>query len=387
MRSPLVDWPGVREPIRNSGGNVDLLLELERLRGFPGRAAGTDAERRAAKHLAARLEQLGRGARLEPVRVRPAFALTHLMHAGAGLVGSVLSVYVPIAGLALVLVAAISAFGDLTASFFLARLATPIRATQNVVSAEDEGKPGRLILVARYDAGRSGTLFGDRLRRWPTVFCGSLVVIAICAAARVIGLDATWLTVIQFVPTVVLIAAFPLLGEVALAEPGPGENRNASGAATVLGLAERYGGRLEHFDLTVLLTGAGHPTPLGMRGWIGRRRRELDPETTAVVCVEAAAFGTPHYATREGTVLPTRFHPTLTAICDELESATPYVSHELSDAYVARSAGLPAIRVSALGARDRAPESVDADALARTFDFLAALVERIDEEIGPRLGA
>jgi len=286
----------------------------------------------------------------------------------------------------LVLLATLSAVGDLTGAFFLGRLPFGTRASQNVLSDEDLGKPGRLILVARYDAGRGGALFGDRLRRWPSVFLWSLMVILACATARLFGLDATWLTIVQFVPTVVLLAIAPLLAEVALSEVGAGANRNASGVATVLRLADRYGGELEHFDLTVVFTGAGDPLPLGMRAWLRRHSRELDPVATAVVCIEPAGHGTPHYATKEGLVFPARFHSTLTAICAEMETAAPYVARRLSDAYAARIAGLPAIHVGSLGEDASAPESVDPDALARTYDFVSELIERIDEEIGPRLG-
>jgi hypothetical protein len=364
---------------------VDVPFELERLAGFRGRGAGPDAERQAARHLAARLEKLGRDARIEPARVRPAFAIAHLIHLGLGIVGSVLAVYEPLAGLALVALALISTFGDLTGSFFLVRRLTPVRATQNIVSEEDDDKPGRLVLVAHYDAGRGGALYDPRLRRWPTVMFWSLVVIAVCAVVRLIGLEPTWLTVIQFIPTVALIAALPLFADVAVSGFEPGENRNASGVATVLRLAEQYGGSLEHFDLTVLLTGAEQPFSLGMRDWLRRHQHELDAEETAVVCVDCAAYGTPHYATKEGLIFPARYHPALVTICDELETAKAYVSREMSDAYLARTAGLPAIRISSLSARLDAPETIDTDALARTYDFMCDLLERIDEEIGPRL--
>src|SRR5258705_9118068 len=123
-----------------------------------------------------------------------------------------------------------------------------------------------LWLGAHCDAPRGGMLLEPRLRLWPVVFFWSLAVIAACALLRVFGLEATWLTIIQFIPTVVLIAACPLFVDVALSHPREGLNDNASGVATVLRLAERYGGRLEHFDLMVVFTGGGAPLPLGVGG-------------------------------------------------------------------------------------------------------------------------
>src|SRR5258705_6849607 len=97
---------------RMGGGRTRDAEELEALASIGPRRAGTEPERRAARHLEQRLKEMGRDARIEPTRIRPNIALTHLIHAVAGIVASVLSVYVPIAGLILALVATLSAFGD-----------------------------------------------------------------------------------------------------------------------------------------------------------------------------------------------------------------------------------------------------------------------------------
>jgi hypothetical protein len=308
-----------------------------------------------------------------------------LVHAAAGIAGSVLAVYMPAVGLALVALATVSAFGDLTGTFHLVRALTPARASQNVVSDKDTGKPGLLLLVAHYDAPRGGMLTGPRLRRWPAIFFWSLALITVCAVARVAGLEATWLTVVQFIPTVVLIGSCALFIDVMLAPAREGGDDNASGVATVLRLAERYDGRLEHFDVMVLLTGASAHFALGMRSWLKRHRRELEPAAVAVVSVDAVGNGTPHYAVKEGPILASRMHPTLVELCRESEMASPYISRELSDAYAARAAGLPTIRISSRTAKGGAGDQADPDALARSHDFLSDLVERIDAEIGPRL--
>src|SRR5690242_19358605 len=100
---------------------VDPLREIEDLVAYEGRVAGTDAERRAAVHLVERLRALGRDAELEPTRVRPAWPVTHVIHAVLGIAGSLLSVSQPAIGLGLALLAGVSTFGDLTGSFFLFR--------------------------------------------------------------------------------------------------------------------------------------------------------------------------------------------------------------------------------------------------------------------------
>src|SRR5215208_7434015 len=137
---------------------VDPMQEIEGLVAFEGRWPGTDAERRAAEHLEQRLQALGRDAEVEPASVYPNYAVTHAIHALIGIVGSVLSVYTPVVGAALVLFATISAFGDLTGSLYIVRRLTGRRASQNVTSKESGEKRGAVILTAHYDAARTGAV-------------------------------------------------------------------------------------------------------------------------------------------------------------------------------------------------------------------------------------
>lgn len=390
---------------------VDPLREIEALVEFDGRWPGTDAERRAATHLVERLRSLGREASLEPIRVRPGYPLAHLIHALLGIVGSVLSVKSPLLGLGIVLLAVVSTFGDLTGAFFLARLFTPGRASQNVVSPEEGGKPGLLVLSAHYDAARTGAVFNRRAMergaalskaiRRPlgpfTPFFWSLMTILVCCILRVPGITALPVTVVQFVATLALIVSVPLLADIALSGVVPGANDNASGVATVLRLAERYGGALENFDVMVLFPGAEEGFLLGMRSWVRGHRKELDRGSTVFLNVDTVGHGMPRYETKSGFVLPLAFHPTLVELCEELAEehhARGVSMRVISDAYAARAAGFPAISISCLNAMDYVPtyhqhsdviENVDPDALDRAFFFCADLIERIDERIGPDL--
>jgi Peptidase family M28 len=367
------------ESTETSGGRRDAVQQIDAITSIGPRRAGSEAERRTARHLQGRLQELGRVAELEPTRVRPNFALTHLVHAVAGIVASVLSVYVPTAGLILAVVATVSAFGDLTGSSALVRSLMPLRASQNVVSDEDNGKPGLIVLVAHYDAPLTGMLADRRLTLWPLALFASLGVITLCAVGRLAGLDATWFTVIQFIPTVVLIVLTPAFADTAISDVDEGRADNASGVAAAIQLAESHSGRLTHFDLMVLFTGASAHCGLGMRAWLKRHRRELDPEATAVISLDNIAGGEPVYAVKEGPVFASRMHPALVEIAAEAGGSS-YESRELSDAYLARSAGLPALRVSTT-----ASGAVDPHTFTAVCEFSASLLERIDDEIGPRL--
>jgi hypothetical protein len=393
---------------------LEPLEDIEALVSHGARGPGTDAERRAAGQLERRLREMGRDARVEPIEVRPGYPLVHLIHAAAAIVGSVLSVSAPLAGSIVLLVTAVSAFGDLTGTLHLARRLTPRRASQNVHSPEDGGRSGVLVLVAHYDAGGSGAAFGRtmterraalgaRIRRpiggFEPFFWSILVVLA-CALLRLPGLDAAPVTAVQFLATVVLIVSVPLLAEVALSGAVPGANDNASGVATVLRLAERYGGDLDHFDVWVVLTGAEEGMELGMRAWLRAHRRELDKARTAFLCVDEVGHGTVRYARREGYVVAQPQHRGLVELCDQIAEededgsygARSYVSRSATDAHAARVAGFPAVSVSCLGSLDYAPHhhratdtvaNVDPAALERAYGFCSELIELIDERIGP----
>jgi hypothetical protein len=365
-------------------------------------------------HLVERLRALGREAELEPTRVRPGYPLTHIVHALLGIAGSVVAVKSPLIGALLVLFAAVSTFGDLTGSFFLVRRLTPGRASQNVVSREssDGGdKPGLLVISAHYDAARTGAVFSRRsLERTATLsklirrpigpfapFFWSLVVIFVCCLLRLISIDPLPLTVVQFLATVVLIVSVPLLADIALSGVVPGANDNASGVATALRLAERFGGSLEHFDILVLLPGAQEGFLLGMRAWLRRHKKELDRSSTVFLNVDTVGHGTVRWQTKSGFIFPLAFHPALLGLCGELgeeHKARGVTMRVIADAYAARSAGFPAVSIGCLNAMDYVPthhqytdtpENVDIDALDRAYHFCSDLIELIDERVGPDL--
>ncbi|MEA2412388.1 MAG: hypothetical protein QOC77_2949 [Thermoleophilaceae bacterium] len=399
---------------------VDAPLEIEQLTAFNGRQAGSDAERRAANHLRRQLRGLDREASVEPIAVHPRWYLAHLVHALLAIAGSVISVKYALAGLILVAAAAISTLADITGRLALARRLTGRRASQNVVSAESTRRPGRLILSAHYDSARLGAAFGRLDERRAALgrlvhrqigpaepFAWSILLLVLTSAARLAGLHNPVLSAVQFVPTVVLIVSVPFLVDVALSGPGPGAGDNASGVATVLRLAERYGGTLDHFDVDVLLPGAQEGGALGMRAWLKRHRKELDPLSTIVVNVDEVGAGTVRYAAKEGPLLALRQHPRLVRLCDQIREedessgegrygARRVTARRPGDAYAARARGIPAITISCAGELDRAPhhhrhtdtpEEIDRAALDRAFGFCSELIELIDEEIGPDVAA
>jgi hypothetical protein len=387
---------------------IDPTAEIEQLTAaFPGRKAGSDAERRAANHLTKRLTALGREAHTEPTTIWPRWPLVHLIHATAAIAGSALSIDHPLIGTILIAAALASTLAEVTGRVPIARRITGRRASQNVVSAEDIGKPGTLILTAHYDAARGGSAFGERVRQrtGPAApFVWSLVLLLATAAAREAGLDdSSALKVVQFVPTVVLIFYVPFLADILLSGTVPGANDNASGAVTVLRLAERYGGPrgLDHFDVRVLLTGAQETGAQGMREWLGTNRRQLDPLRTVVLNVDEVGAGTIRYARKEGPLLALKQHPRLVRLCEQIAAedaedgrygAIPVTKRTPGDAYAARSRSIPAITISCGPAPHHhrptdTPDNVDRQSLDRAFRFCSELIELIDEQIGPDIAS
>jgi hypothetical protein len=394
------------------------MREIEALVGHEGRGPGTDAERRAALHLERRVRELGRDAEIEPFDVWPRWQLAHLIHALAAIAGSLISTSSAVVGAAILAVVAVAVFGDLTGTLYLTRRLIGRRASQNVVSREDGDRPGTIVLLAHYDAARSGAVFNDRaMRRRALIgrvlhrpigpfepFFWAILVALACAGLRLAGIDTDAVTAVQFVATVVLIVSVPLLIDIGLSEVVPGANDNASGVATALRLADRYGDSLDHFDLWVVLTGSEEAFAQGARAFMRRHRRELDRNGTVFLCIDKVGAGTVRYARREGLLIARRYHSMLVGLCDQIAAedadddgrydARSIVSRSVTDAVPARGKGYAAVSISCLGERGYAPhyhqptdlpEHIEPEALDRAFGFCSELIELLDEEIGPQL--
>jgi hypothetical protein len=390
----------------SQAGGLDLQAELDGILDLGRRAPGSDAERRTALYLQQRLETLGRSAEVEPLAVYASWPLAYAILAAAAVAASVLSIYVPLAGAALALAAALLTFLDAGMLVPTVRRLLGRRASQNVISWAGSDKPGALVLVAHYDAGRAGLAHSDRSARRKAAISGlvrrpigglqplfwaQLGVLA-CTLLRLVGLDGTAVSVVQFVPTLALIAAVALLLDIALAGTRAGENDNASGCVLVLRLTERYGGEsLRNFDLHVLFTGAQKAGAAGMRAFLRRHRDRLRPDTTVFLNIDEVGSGAVRYARREGALLTLRSHPQLVSLADQIaeddQSAEPIVSRSASDASAATAAGFPAVTVTCRERLDYASGRVDERALEAAEGFCAELIERLDAEVGPSIAA
>ena len=365
---------------------LSALDEIDALADVGRRAPGSDAERRAARYLEARLRELGRKGETEPVEAWPRWPLAYALCAALSALGSVLSVSLPLLGAALAFASALLFVLDAGLLIPVVRRLLGRRASQNVISWGPGERPGQIVLVAHSDAGRGGLALGRRLRRpfgAQPLLWAQLAVLA-CCLVRVAGPDPLALSVVQFVPTVGLIVAVALLLDIALASTRGGENDNASGVALALLLAERFGAqRLEHFDVHVLFSGAQKALAAGMLSFLRRHRGELDRQTTVFINLDEVGSGSVRYAGKEGPLITIKAHVQLMEHCD----APTVVNRSPSDGYAARLRGFPAITISCRDADGNAHPRVEEETIDRAAKFCAELIARLDAELGPALAA
>jgi Peptidase family M28 len=388
---------------------------IRELCSFEGRGPGTDAERRAADMLAGRLRGIGRRAQVEPFFAHPQYAIVHLIHAAIGIAGSIVATVQPAVGFTLVFIAAISTYLDLNTRFYLVRSLLFRRVSQNVVSPGTRpDAPARLILVAHYDAARTGYIFSkasNRIRRLPErtrlglgpfrlFFWLGLAPLLPILGARMAGLDATWLNALQAIPTIVLIVAAFLLIDIALSDIVPGAYDNASGVAAVLSAAEELTTNTPaNLDVWVLLAGSEESFCEGSRAFVRARRKEFDRASTFFVNVDSVSYGQVAYEISQGPVISLPHDPQLIELCEALAAsgaaeggARPIRHPLLDDAMPARVRRMRAITLRTTDeegnlapwyhTHDDIPERVDSDALTEATGFLIALARLVDRDAG-----
>jgi hypothetical protein len=325
---------------------------IDRLLGFAGRGACTDAERRAAAALHDDLRARGHEAWVEARWVRPQSNLSLLAHAALAVAGSLVSVAVPVAGAIAAAVAALSL--AIEAAGFTAPLAhlLPRRATQHVLTVPPAGERVTLIVSARYDAPRRGVAASARLRRLRALLpapprawlalCAA--AIAAAAAARANGTDAAWLGAVQLLPTLVSLAAVAAAADAMASGWADGANDNASGVAVALALHAELARRPpRELAPALLLHGAGVPGPQALRAHL--RAERLRPRSAVVLEVGPSGDGAPARAPRR------------------------------------RLARIPVLGVGATGTD---PEHVDPATMDGVLDLALEIVDSLDAELAAR---
>jgi hypothetical protein len=393
---------------------MDPMDVLRRLAAIEHRAAGSDAERRAARLLAAELRGLGRrGVRTQTFWARPGWQAVHALLAALGVAGSVVSVDHPYLGIGLAAAAFAALALDVSGRFTGLRWLTFQRATQNVVSLDPRADAAvRLVITVPTDVPRAavsarGPLAGATVRararlrgHLPSVHgivMLSLLAVAVCCGVRAGGTDEGWLGLLQLVPTVALLLAVGFFVDALTAGTSrDGATANAGAAAVALTLLDELNRRPPSaLAVDLVFAGAGDAHAVGMRRWVrGQRRAGLRPEQVCVLHLAPCGAGPPVWWTREGLVLALRYHPRLIEHCEQVArgeshlGARPHQTRTTSGARAARSAGWPAIAIgslprsgaSVLGDADSV-EAVDPGSLRAVRDLALGMIRRLDSEL------
>jgi hypothetical protein len=358
---------------------------LDDLCAIPARGACTDAERRAAGVLEAELTQRGHEAWTETHWLRPHWAVAVALGSLLGVAGSLLSITVPLAGVILGGVAALGLALEAAGRSSPLRLVSGRRATQDVVSlpARDDGV--MLVVAAPYDAPRRGLLLNDRwralavrtrgVRGWLAL--GALVV-AGASAARLQGVDASWLGAIQLVPTVAMIGALAASLDIASSEFSPGADTASAAAIAVDVFDELVREAPASLAPGLLLYGAGGSGPLALRAQLKRER--LHPRGAVVLEIGPSTGGTPAWRAR---------HTQLKRAA-ELAAAALELPPGRRPRPTRGAGRLPTIRIACLDERglaarshqpDDTPEHADPAAATAALDLALGVADALDAQL------
>ncbi|MCB8969682.1 MAG: M28 family metallopeptidase [Solirubrobacterales bacterium] len=393
-----------------------IRADVDELCDFAGRLAGTDAERRACNHVAEKLRASGRSATVEPTYVQPQWAFVHLLTCALAVVGSTIADAQPLAGFIVVLVAATSAYLDLSARHYLIRRLPFRRASQNVHTLPAEIDGPTLIICANADAPRTGLVYArtgaaiaNRLgRRFPVVSSGtriwfwSIALLLPALGARLAGFEPDWIGALQLPQTLILIVACFLLGEIALSPASPGANANASGVAGLLETLRRIDAEPpEHLRVEAVVAGAGETTMQGMRAFVRSNRARLAKDSTWFLSLEEIGRGGPRFVVSQGPAVSLPMDRGLSGLFDALAEenedgderrAEPMRDGRTSAAFVARAYGYRALPLTsrepgrALPSHhhtpDDLPEEVDPGAIAAVADMAADAIRLLDRDLG-----
>jgi hypothetical protein len=362
--------------------------------------------------LAGRLRGIGRKVEIEPTFVHPQYALVYALHAAIAIAGSIVATAEPAIGFTLVLLAAASAYLDLNTRLYLLRSLFFRRASQNVVSPGTRPEaPARLILVAHYDAARTGYVFsrGTKLAKrlsdrgrlalgpFRIFFWGGLVPLLPILGAQMAGADAQWLSAIQAIPTILLVVASFFMIDIALSAIVPGAYDNASGVAAVLSAAQELDAQApENLDVWVVLAGSEESLCEGMRSFVRAHRKELDRDRTFIINVDSVSHGQVTYEVSEGAVVSYPLDAQLIELAEALGEdprfdARPLRYPLLDDALPARLRRFRAITIRTTEdglpapwyhTPDDTPDRVDSEALTRATEFVVGLARLVDRDLG-----
>ncbi len=274
----------------------------------------------------------------------------------------------------------------------------PSRNVIGVIPASGEVKR-KVAILAHVDSHRTPWIWGAR-----TNFKIYQAVVPL-ALVGVIALDIVYLVQVlapevelrnvTLIPTVIVALAWLMVLQAHNTPFTAGANDNASGVGLALGLAESLrAAPLAHTEVHCVITGCEEVGAYGSADFVRRHAEEFRAGAVIVVDNIAGHDTGPVYLDSEGILIPTKYPADMLALAREVSLNDPALGGRpftqtgaYTDGYAPLKAGLPTLTFVGYTRDGWIPNwhnatdvfaQVDADALARTEQFVLALLHRLD---------
>jgi hypothetical protein len=257
--------------------------------------------------------------------------------------------------------------------------------------------PGRAQRFARRAQRTRPPLGPFRILFW------SLAALIPLLGLRMAGVDSEIISVLQLLPTLVLLVGLFALVEIELSDVVPGANDNASGVATAISLAaELDASEPENLDVWVVLDGGGECQQEGMRSFVRSHRKRFEKPTTFFLALDSVGSGDVRFITSAGWVVSYGMDRRLIELCTAIAEAdrgdgakrfdaAGFASGLGGDSIPPRLAGFRSIGITCHDrdgyvpnrhlTTDR-PAAINEAALDRAHEFALQLIRSLDAELG-----
>ena len=293
---------------------------------LPHRSAQSEQERKAGLYIEARLGQYSPNVTTETFNAPESYPLLFASYlAEFAFVGLIALVWPPAAfgyGMGVFLLYLFEFCGYRGLSRFL-----PQYPSQNIIARFMGTRPRCLIIVAaHYDSGSATPLSQPERIRWLrpmhlALMASMALVIATCAVSAFAPIESIAFLLAAYLRwgaiIVLLSGALALYLSATNGEDIRGANNNASGAAALLGLAEKLAANpIEDADIWIAATGSHEAWMAGLRNLLSDR--SLKKKQTWLLNLESVGNGTLHFLKAEGFMHALPADKTLLTIAEKL---------------------------------------------------------------------
>lgn len=293
------------------------------LSGGPTGVAASDLERRAADRLLTELENKGRAAQLQEVRIPASEAATITVHSLLVLAGSMIGLKWPAVGAFVCLIAGFSFYAERALGLRLIGRLLPSRKTVNVLSPP----PGPVweevdvILATGYDVPDtypvgewlsrrfSGQFTTDRILFW-----GGMVGSFAALMLRVAGIDDVSQNILQTVTAAIPLAAIAAQVDRRLAGIPVANQEDLAPARDIMAAVKEADDEARgDSGFGVCLFGAEYSSAAGATAFFGDSRLTLKRNCAVVNLVRGARGSAAQVTGKEGDLMTSRMNPSLAA--------------------------------------------------------------------------